>query len=223
MSVTRFVRPILTVDIALFTLLNRKLHVLLVQRDRDPHQGKLALPGGYVHADKDLDLEDAAHRVMRTKLGMDVSYMEQLITVGGQSRDPRGWSASVAFIAMISPDHLTETREFYPVEQSDIPALAFDHNDIVAIAVKRLRDKTSYSSLPLFLMPKTFTIFELQQVYEAMMGYEIHKATFRRRILELGIIEPTGEVLEGDHRPAALYRASETSVSLFKKELLWAS
>jgi 8-oxo-dGTP diphosphatase len=212
-------RPVLTVDVALFTLLHRQLHVLLIQRDQEPFLGQLALPGAYVHVNEDVDCTMAAHRVTRQKLGIEVSYLEQLCTFSGIWRDPRGWSASVAHIAVIKPSQLSTpaTQEFYPVDS--LPSLGFDHNEIVEVAVQRLRNKTNYSSLPLFLMPAKFTINDLRLVYEGLLGSEINRDTFRKLIIEQGIIEPTGEKeVTKLHRPGELYRGvmKEQKLAVFR-------
>ena len=223
-------RPILTVDVVCFTLIDDVLHVLLMKRDREPFFEKLALPGGYIHVDEDKNTLDAAKRVTKEKLGIDVPYLEQLGTFSGLSRDPRGWSASVSYIAVVQPSKLKETAGFYPVGddirftfgqwKSWPTILAFDHWEIIDDAVKRIRDKSTYSSLPLFFMNKTFTLTDLQTVYESMMQESIDKASFRRKILEQGIVEPTGEVLgTKKHRPARLFRPTKETLKLFKSTI----
>lgn len=215
--------PILTVDVALFTLMAGQLHVLLMQRDQEPYTGVLALPGAYVHPAEDIDCASAAHRVTRQKLGLDVAYLEQLRTFSGMDRDPRGWSASVAHIAVIKADQVpvASAREFYPVD--NLPILGFDHNEIVLEAVNRLRNKTNYSSLPLFLMPEKFTINELRLVYEELMGIEINRNNFRRLMMEQQLVVPTGEMQSTredgvalGHRPAELFRASDDTLAIFR-------
>jgi 8-oxo-dGTP diphosphatase len=223
MDTTHHERPILTVDVALFTLLRQQLHVLLMQRDQQPFAGQLALPGGYVRVNEDVDCTMAAHRVTRDKLGIAVGYLEQLCTFSGIWRDPRGWSASVAHIAVIKPSQLSTlaTQEFYSVD--NLPALGFDHNEIIDVAVQRLRNKTKYSALPLFLMPSKFTINDLRLVYEKLLGSHVNRNNFRRLVLEQKIIEPTGEMeVNTAHRPAELFRAAhiqptqEQKLAMFK-------
>lgn len=218
MDTNQFERPILTVDVALFTLLSNQLHVLLMQRDRPPFEGRLALPGGYVHINEDVNSMQAARRVVRDKLAINVSYLEQLSTFDGLMRDPRGWSASIAYIAVIKPSRVTfkNAQEFYPVD--NLPKLAFDHNRIITEALMRLRNKTNYSSLPLFLMPAKFTLYDLRMTYEALLGSEVNKGTFRKRVMEQGIVEPTGEKEDtSEHRPAELFRASGRTLTVFKE------
>ena len=216
----RYENPILTIDVVCFTLINGSLHVLLMKREREPFKNQLALPGGYIHINEDKNTLDAARRVAKDKLGIDVPYLEQLGTFSGIERDPRGWSASVVYIAVVQPSKVKETTEFFPIDNGwkrIMTQLAFDHDIILNYAVKRIRDKSTYSSLPLFLMNDTFTLTALQEVYECMMQTEIDKGTFRRKILEQEIVEPTGEILESKtHRPARLYKPTEATLKLFK-------
>lgn len=208
---------ILTVDVALFALVNGRLHVLLSKRDKAPYKGRLALAGGYVHVDEDADALAAAKRVARQKLKMNLPYLEQLATFSGGQRDPRGWSASISYIALISTNQTKEVAaELHPVD--DLPKLAFDHNKIIIAGVERLRSKTSYSSLPVLLMPRLFTLWELQQVYEALMDTKLDKGNFRRKVLDLGIVEGTGKRQDAEsvsHRPAELYRATKRTLALY--------
>lgn len=216
-------RAILTVDVVCFTLINGTLHTLLVKRDnpKEPFYDFFALPGGWIHTNEDQTIMDAAKRITMQKLGIDVPYMEQLGTFN--INDPRGWTASVVYIAIVQPNKVKETTEFFPVDGWNriMTTLAFNHDSILDAATKRIRDKTTYSSLPLFLMPETFTLAALQDVYESILQQEIDKASFRRKVLELGIIELTGEIFGGrnsgvDHRPAKLYKPTEETLKLFK-------
>lgn len=199
-----------TVDVVLLTLKTGRLHVALLKRDREPFKGVLALPGGYVHAQEDQDTLDAACRVLRDKTGIESPYLEQLATFSGAARDPRGWSLSVAYYALV-PERLINDAghpglELFPAD--DLRALPFDHRDIVAAAVERVRNKSSYSSLPVFLCSEPFTLPELQGVYELLLGEPINKVSFRRKIDELDMLEPIEGALQGGraHRPAQLYR-----------------
>jgi len=202
-------QPIATVDIALFTLVERELTVLLVQRDKPPFKDVWALPGGFVHPDEDEDTAATARRVVTEKTGAAAFYLEQLYTFSGRTRDPRGWSISVAYYALLEErllgleDH--EGTKLAPV--ADLPDLPFDHDRIVSTAVGRLRNKSSYSSLPTYLLPEEFTLAELRAVYQQVMNTELDRTSFRRNLLEQGVIEDTGRQRRGGaHRPAQLYR-----------------
>ena len=214
---------ILTIDCVLLTLLGHEpaggLAVALLNRPDAPCAGMAALPGGYVHADTDADLDATARRVLATKLAIDGTglFLEQLCTVSGATRDPRGWSASVVYYALVSEARLTGRADAIRLASVDaLPTLAFDHADIIARAVERLRAKAVYSNLPGFLLPETFTLPEFQTVYERILGKRLDQSVFRKRMDELGLIAPIPDGFRkgGRHRPAQLYRLSETNASL---------
>ncbi|HJQ58984.1 MAG TPA: NUDIX hydrolase [Vineibacter sp.] len=216
----RFERPIATVDAALFTLVDGGLRLALGQRDREPYKGQLALFGGYVFTDADEDTAATARRILRDKAGIALSYLEQLYTFSGKVRDPRGWSLSVAYYALVQPDDLRSSGarpvELVPVER--VPALPFDHNRIVEAALARLRGKATYSSLPAFLLPPTFTLTQLQEVYERVLGQALDKSSFRRKIEAQGVITPAEAMTRGGrHRPAQLYRLSDRNLAEFDR------
>lgn len=191
----------------LLSLREGRLQVMLLKRDREPFAGALALPGGYVHAEEDQDCEDAARRVLRDKAAIDGPYLEQLASFSGPGRDPRGWSVSVAYFALVAlPAAPRPGQHWLPVER--LPALPFDHARIVATAVERVRSKTAYSSLPVHLCAEPFTLPELHAIYEALLGEAINPVSFRRKLDELAILEPVpgAKRAEGAHRPAQLYR-----------------
>ena len=215
-----FPRPLVMVDTALFTILDERLCLLLAQRKESPFEREFALPGGFVHVDEDADTEAAARRVVRGKIGFDAPYLEQLFTFSGATRDPRGWSVSVAYYALIPASLLdrSQTAEAFPVEA--LPALPFDHDRIVAKAIERLRGKATYSSLPVFLLPATFTMNELHRIYEQTIGVRLDKASFRHKILEQGIIDPVPSQFRiGAHRPAQLYRLANRVLTAFERKI----
>lgn len=198
---------ICTVDVVLLTLRERQLELLLLQREREPFAGAWALPGGYVHPQEDQDCEDAARRVLQHKLGLASPYLEQLASFSGPARDPRGWSVSVAYVALVPPPSSPlPLGQWRAVDR--LPQLPFDHGRIVATALERVRNKSQYSSLPLHLCGEAFTLPELQAVYETLMGEPINPVSFRRKMDELGTLEPIpgAKRADGPHRPAQLFR-----------------
>ncbi|MCW3782483.1 NUDIX hydrolase [Defluviimonas salinarum] len=201
-------RPIATVDTVILTLDEGSLKVLVHRRQRAPFAGAWALPGGYIRPGEDDSAEEAALRVLRTKAGLPNFYIEQLATYSGPARDPRGWSISVAFLALVPRDLLPDLAEDVSLAAVDgLPDLAFDHGRIVRDAVARLRGKGAYSSLPAALLPESFTLPELQRAYEIVLGDHIDASSFRRKVLDLDMIEETGEAQAGvSKRPAKLYR-----------------
>lgn len=202
-----FPTPITTVDAVLMTLKQDVLCVGLIEREAAPFAEMLALPGGYVHVPEDSTLEVSAARILREKAQVEPRYLEQLGTFSGATRDPRGWSLTVAYFALVPEADLVAARgmlSLHPVET--LPSLAFDHEAIVQAAVTRLRGKSSYSALPAFLLPPLFTLTELHTVYQQVLGARLDPASFRRKIIDQGIVEPAETRRLGAHRPAGLYR-----------------
>jgi 8-oxo-dGTP diphosphatase len=216
-----FARPQTAVDVLLFTVRDfwerprerPRLEIALITRDREPFEGKLALPGTVLRIEPDehgaidgTDL-DAARRVLRNKLGIKAPHLEQLYTWFARDVDPRGPSTVIAYYAVVPFDHFRdappERVQFTPVD--DLPKLAFTHNDIIRRGVERVRGKASYSSLPALLMPKTFTFKELQLMYEAVLGRPFDQTNFGRRVTELGILEPVDP--ESDAARATMARS----------------
>lgn len=205
-------RVICTVDVVLLTLRDGRLQVVLLRRDREPAAGQWALPGGYIHADTDQGAQDAARRVLRDKAGLESPYLEQLATFSGPTRDPRGWSVSIAYYALVPAALLPADDGRLALRPVDaLPALPFDHADIVSVAVSRVRSKSQYSSLPVHLCQAPFTLPQLQAVYEAVLGEPLNKVSFRRKMEEMGVLEPIVGALESGraNRPAQLYRVRE--------------
>lgn len=203
-----YAQPIVTVDIVLLTLKKGELHAALVRRNAEPHQGVLTLPGGWIHTNEDNNAECAAIRILKEKACLVSPYLEQLQTFASRTRDKRGWSVSIAYYALVPADSVSLSPAITWVPVSTIKTLPFDHFDILQAALSRVQSKTLYSSLPVYLMPNVFTLRELQEVYEALLGASLDKRSFRRRIEELDIIEPVvGQLTAGQaHRPAQTYR-----------------
>lgn len=207
---SRYDRPSVTVDLAIFTLHERALHVLLVQRKHWPHEGRWALPGGFVNMDE--SLEQAARRELEEETGVRDIYLEQLYTFGEPRRDPRTRVISVAYIALVAADKQdlrvsgeSSDLRWFPVAQLPSP-LAFDHGQIMATALARLRSKLEYTTLAFQLLPEVFSILELKHIYEQILGEELDKGNFYRKIKDAKVLEDTGMRREGRGRPTALYR-----------------
>jgi ADP-ribose pyrophosphatase YjhB (NUDIX family) len=217
---SNYPQPLVMVDTALFTIRDESLCLVLSRRQEPPFEGVYALPGGFVHVQEDSDTESSARRVIRSKIGFDARYLEQLFTFSGAARDPRGWSVSVAYYALI-PCSLLETNpsiSAFPVDA--LPTLPFDHQQIVAKAVERLRGKATYSSLPAFLLTAEFTMNDLHQIYQHTIGTRLDKASFRHKILEQDIIEEIpNRFRTGAHRPAQLYRLSSKALTAFERKI----
>ncbi|MBB4360248.1 ADP-ribose pyrophosphatase YjhB (NUDIX family) [Bradyrhizobium sp. CIR18] len=216
-----FPRPLTTVDVVIFTILDDSLQVLLMQRpagEGEPFPLSLALPGGFVDVTKDRDLAACAARKLREKTGVTSPYLEQLGSWGSATRDPRGWSATHAYFALIPADAsvLANDAHWFPIRGGRLKdKLAFDHGDILATAIQRLRNKVEYTSLPAYLMPPEFTLPDLQRVYEIVLDRPLEKSAFRTRILSADMIEPVAKMRRGPNRPAQLYRLKKGSEPVY--------
>jgi ADP-ribose pyrophosphatase YjhB (NUDIX family) len=210
-----FPRPLTTVDVVIFTALDERLHVLLVKRPegpKEPFPGRWALPGGFVNVERDMTLEECALRKLKEKTGLDAPYLEQLGSWGSATRDPRAWSATHVYFALLphASVHLRKDAtevEWFPVTDTGVkPNLAFDHALILAAAIERLRSKAEYTSLPAYLLPETFTLSELQRAYEVVLGRPVDKSAFRTRVFSAQVVEESSGMRTGPNRPAQLYR-----------------
>ncbi len=220
---TDFPRPILTVDIVVLAFDGTALHLGTLTRDQAPFKGLPALPGGYVHTDTDQSTEAAARRVLADKTGLADIFCQQLATFSGPTRDPRGWSASVAYYALIPADAFPALRAQARLDWTApdaLPPLAFDHRQIVEAALLRIRAQARYSSLPAWLLGETFTLAELRQCYELLLGEPLNDSAFRRKMGDLDFLTPvTGAKSKSTARPAQLYLQKTRSLALFDRTL----
>ena len=205
---------LVSVDVAIFTVLDGKLHILLVQRGEHPHKGKWALPGGFVDQQRDKDLQATALRKLSEKTGVKTPHLEQVATVGNGKRDARGWSVTSLYMALIpfAPtaafvSNVLDAR-WWPLAPALKQQLAFDHASLIVLARERLRAKSSYTALPMFILNAPFTLTQLQQTYEELMGVELEKKSFRRKFPVDELLDEVGEGLPegGRGRMAALFR-----------------
>ncbi len=222
-SADAYPRPSVAVDVALLTIIDLELSVLVGSRESHPFSGQWQLPGGFVGVDE--SLETAVHRILRDKAGAANVFVEQLYTFGETARDPRTRIISVAYYALVEPGRLADVSGDDSLASIEVPwmgetggpvsvqsdgsplPMAFDHSEIIGMAVKRLRGKLNYAPVGYELLPPEFTLFDLQGIHETILGVELNKDSFRRRMLASGELEPTGDrQIDVGHRPAALYR-----------------
>lgn len=208
----RYPHPAVTADVVVFTMREGRLSILLVKRANPPFAGSWALPGGFLDIDEDLDT--CAARELEEETGISGLYLEQLYTFGATHRDPRERVISVTYYALVPQDALTAPRAASDAAEvgwhdfDTLPTLAFDHAEIVVMAHERLVAKLDYSTIAFGFLADTFTLSELQCVYEILLNQSLDKRNFRKRILSLGLVEETGrQRRNGKHRPAREYRA----------------
>lgn len=210
-----FERPGLTVDCVIFglDLDEETLRVMLIERDVEPFAGVWAIPGGFVRPQE--TLMEAATRELEEETGISGVFLEQLYTFGDPKRDPRGWIVSVAYYALVSPEkhllHATaDARQarWFPI--TSLPELAFDHAEILATALSRIRGKLTYAPIGFELLPQKFTIKQLQKLYEIVLGQKLDNRNFRKKIFAMDVLRELGEMQKGvPHRAARLYKFDE--------------
>ena len=227
----RYERPSVAVDLILASVVNGRPAALLMQRSEHPCLGTWSLPGGFVGIDESLDA--AAHRVLETKVRMADAYVEQLYTFGTVDRDPRTRVISVAYFALLPPARFAAALKASPdltlaelvvpwsgetggpvearSQDGDALPLAFDHAEMLGLAMLRLRGKLDYSDVAFALLPELFTLRALQDVHETILGQSLNKPAFRRRMLATNTLVATGERETGaSFRPAELFRHHST-------------
>lgn len=211
--------PKIAVDTVILSIVDSKLKVLLLQIRDGEYAEKWAVPGGLVLIGETLD--DAAERVVQQKTNIKTKHLEQLYTFGEINRDIRSRSISVAYFLLINqaeklqikkPDYYKDVAWF---EVNKIPKMAFDHKKIVETAVARVQDKIAYSNVAYALLPLEFTLSEMQEVYEIIWNRNLDKRNFRKKMLQLDLIEPTKKVKEGAFRPAKIYKFLKKKIQYF--------
>lgn len=211
-----------TVDAVVFglDLDQSNLLVLLVERGGEPFAGSWALPGGFVNLDEDLDV--AVRRELDEETGLKLTYLEQLRTFGKPGRDPRGRVISTAHLALVRPSTVegaddAKDARWWPV--SDLPALAFDHGEIIACGLSRLRSKLPWHPIGIGLLPEKFTLTQLQRVYEIVLGRNLDKRNFRRKVGRFDVlVSLEGSSVHDGHRPAQLFRFDRVKYATLASE-----
>ncbi|XHR29853.1 MAG: NUDIX domain-containing protein [Chthoniobacteraceae bacterium] len=206
----KYPRAALTADCVVFGFDEDELKVLLIKRALAPFKAKWALPGGFVRMDETLD--DAARRELEEETGLKDIFLEQLYTFGMVNRDPRERVVSVAYYALVKlAVHETKAAtdaadaQWFPISQ--LPELAFDHGNILAMAHTRLQGKVRYEPIGFELLPRKFTLSDLQHLYEAVLGIPLDKRNFRKKVMSFGLLIALKETrMAGRHRPAQLFR-----------------
>lgn len=207
--------PFVRIELAVLTVRDGQLQVLLGRRAEPPHQGSLALPGGALRIDLDMSMDDACQRVARERLRIHLPGATQLLTIGGPSRDPRApWALSVVYRCMAQADRLAarpgkrlEELRWAVTADDGLQALGFDHQMLVQAAVRSLRLDVDALRFPPGLMAEPFTLADLQSTCEVALGRALDKSSFRRRLDAAGCVAAVqGAMKTGAFRPAQLYR-----------------
>lgn len=208
-SLRKYKYAVIATDVVILTVDENKLKVLLISMKKAPFLGKLAIPGGLVLGKESVD--EAANRILREKTGIDNVYLEQLYTFGRVDRDPFGRVVSVAYFALL-PNAFTKlktTGEYSGIgwyEASGVKGLAYDHDEVLKVAIERLKSKIEYTNIVYSLLPKEFTLTELQKVYEVILGRKLDKRNFRKKLQETKMLKKLAKKQTlSAHRPAELF------------------
>jgi 8-oxo-dGTP diphosphatase len=209
--------PWAAVDVVIFRVDGHVLEALLVEIKHGPFRGRWAFPGGVVMLGESLD--QAARRELEEKTPIRDVYLEQLFTFGDPARNPTAHVVSTAYFALLpasraelNPGSKYAQAAWFAVDH--LPALAYDHKRVAAVALERLRAKIEYTNVAYGLLPRSFTLGELQRVYEVIRGVPLDRRNFRKKILERGLLRPLARVRRGAHRPAALYAFRQRRLAL---------
>lgn len=220
MALGDYAHPFVTVDIVAFAIRADRLRVLLIERGHPPFEGTWAFPGGFVDVGE--SPEEAARRELVEETGVRNVHLEQLHTFGDPGRDPRGHTITVAYLAAIPRDAVVRTRagddaaevRWWPAH--DPPPLAFDHADILAYALRRLRARLACDAANVELLPETFTLEELKSAYEAILGQELDEEAFRHAVLEEGNLKQIDRPPAGEEREVSRYRFCDDAAPMLR-------
>lgn len=198
--------------------------VLLIQRKYPPFQNSWAIPGGFVLEHE--SLEEAVRRELQEETGIRVDYLEQLYTFGNPGRDPRQRIISVAYFALVKSSQFQQLKASTDAEHAkwfgikELPELAFDHQDILKMAIGRVRSKIRYQPIGFELLDKVFPFADLEHLYISLLDREIDRRNFSRKMLALGILDETKEYAkpEGKGRPSKMYRFNERRYQQLEQE-----
>ncbi|GAB4413096.1 MAG: NUDIX domain-containing protein [Bacteroidia bacterium] len=202
--------PCVTIDCVIFGFQDFRLKILLVRRDIDPQRGQWQIPGGWVGEAESLD--EAAQRILEEATGVSKVYMEQLGAFGEVGRFPDKRIITIGYSALINPiiynlRHGPEVSDVRWFDAKKIPRLTFDHNDIVQAAFDHLKVRVRHEPISFELLPDKFTLPQIQTLYESILGEEMDRRNFRKKLLRMNILEKLDETQQrGPHRAAQLYR-----------------
>ncbi len=211
-DINAFKNPLFTVDSVLFTVKSDALKVLMVKRANEPFSGTWGLPGGFVDVDSDINTDVTALRKLREKTSVAPQYLEQLQTFSSIDRDPRGFSVTLVYFALIAAQEVSSHIEtiddvqWINIDKIDSLSIAFDHRFIIKQAKERLQQKALYSMVPVYCLPEYFTVGQLKSVIETIIGKTIQRKSLIRRIESADMFETTDEKVKSGGRLAQQYK-----------------
>jgi len=197
--------PFFALEVAIFRMCHHQLYVYLQPMLNQPETVWSIVNGGIdlVH---DKNIDNSVRRLIESAIGVESPYIEQVKTIGNATRHPQGWMVAAVYYGVISQSVNLPLDNWFAVNQLEKHDLAFDHLALIYSCLKRIKDKAQYTSVPLHMMPPEFTLTDLQHCFETILLSNIEKKSFRRRILDAGLIVPLDKERRGRSRPAQLYR-----------------
>ncbi|OPB93785.1 NUDIX hydrolase [Elizabethkingia meningoseptica] len=211
------------VDAVVFGYFDKEdLQILLIKRKIEPFKGSWALPGGLVLDDEDLD--DAVKRELYEEAGIKPDFLEQLYSFGNVGRDPRNRVVSVAYLGLVNPSYFelfadsdAEDAQWFSIHK--LPQLAFDHQKIIDTALKRLRTKIQYQPVGFNLLNEEFPFSDLENLYKAIIGQEIDRRNFRKKIMSYGLLNETNNFKkEGSGRPGKMFTFNQEKYKALEQQ-----
>ncbi|EKE27693.1 MAG: hypothetical protein ACD_3C00169G0003 [uncultured bacterium (gcode 4)] len=209
--------PALALDIVIFTIFNEKLCVVMTTRPKEPEKGKLILPGWVVKSG--YSLEDNFDDILLRKTGIKWIYKEQLYSFGKPDRDERWHIVSIAYYALVDKDSFMKDADFTKIQLVEYDKIedleiGFDHKEILEYAKQRLNWKLEYTNIAKNILPSSFTLTQLQKIYEIMLWQALDKRNFRKKILALKIVKETWELEKVRSNMAKLYEFSDKELKI---------
>jgi len=214
-----------TVDAVVFGYSREEgVSILLIKRKYDPFKGSWAIPGGFVLDDE--SLEDAVARELQEETGVRINYLEQLYTFGQPHRDPRSRIVSVAYFGLVKSNQFEKLKASTDAEEAawfhfkKLPRLAFDHKQILKVAIERLRGKISYQPIGFELLDKKFPFSDLEHLYSTLLDRPIDRRNFKKKVMSLGILDELDEKAKstGAGRPGNLFQFNKTTYDRLLKD-----
>ena len=216
----KYPHPSVTTDCVIFGFDGTRMKVLLVQRGIEPYKGRWAFPGGFLQMDE--SAEEGALRELREETGLSGAFIRQFHTFSAPDRDPRERVITIAFYALVRIEEVTggdDAADARWFALDEVPQLAFDHDQILRTAEQALRQQIHFEPVGFELLPEKFTLRELQNLYEAILGVRFDKRNFSNKINRLGLLEPLDEKVNPSRKKeATLFRFNKMKYDELKQK-----